>query len=116
MRRCIKSQNISAGSVTIPESDGSRFFICAIPTEGRNRYLLALCPKENVLGNTNFLFSTLTQREHEVVNYVVDGKTNKQIACALDISEGTVKKIIYNAYQKLNITSRIELIKLVLNS
>lgn len=116
MRNCIKSQNISAGSVTIPESGGGRFFICAVPTESSNRYLLALCPKENVLGNTNFLFSALTQREHEVVNYVVDGKTNKQIACVLDISEGTVKKIIYNAYQKLNITSRIDLIKLVLNS
>lgn len=116
MRNCIKSQNISAGSVTIPESEGKRFFMCAIPTENKNRYLIALSPKKKSSGNTNILFSTLTQREHEVVNYVVDGKTNKQIACVLDISEGTVKKIIYNAYQKLNITSRIDLIKLVLNS
>lgn len=116
MRSCIKNQNISAGSVTLPLSEGGRFFMCAIPTENKNRYLIALSPKESISGNTNILFSALTQREHEVVNYVVDGKTNKQIACVLDISEGTVKKIIYNAYQKLNITSRIDLIKLVLNS
>lgn len=116
MRSCIKSQNISAGSVTLPLSEGGRFFMCAIPTENKNRYLIALSPKESIPGNTNILFSALTQREHEVVNYVVDGKTNKQIACVLDISEGTAKKIIYNAYQKLNITSRIDLIKLVLNS
>ena len=99
MRNCIKRQSISAGSVTLPDSKSTgRFFLCALPTENNNRYLLALSPKENISGSTNILFSSLTQREHEVINYVVDGKTNKQIACVLDISEGTVKKIIYNAY------------------
>lgn len=117
MRNCINRQNISAGSVPLPDAESAqRFFICVVPTENSNRYLIALSPKENVSGNTNILFSSLTQREREVINYVVDGKTNKQIACILDISEGTVKKIIYNTYQKLNITSRIDLIKLVLNS
>lgn len=117
MRNCIKRKSISAGSVTLPDSKCTgRFFLCAIPTENNNRYLLALSPKENISGSTNNLFSSLTQREHEVINYVVDGKTNKQIACVLDISEGTVKKIIYNAYQKLHIASRIDLIKLVLIS
>lgn len=117
MRNCIKRQNISAGSVALPDAESAqRFFMCVVPTENSNRYLIALSPKENVSGSTNILFSSLTQREREVINYVVDGKTNKQIACVLDISEGTVKKIIYNAYQKLHIASRIDLIKLVLNS
>lgn len=116
VKNCLKKHAITTGSVNLPTKSGSkRFLLCAVPTGCSNRILLSLCPKESLFTGTSILFATLTQREHEVVNYVVDGRTNRQIACALDISEGTVKKIIYNAYQKLHITSRIDLIKLVLN-
>lgn len=113
---CLKKRAISTGSINLPSENGvKRFLLCAVPTEYSGRFLLSLCPRENLFTGTSILSSTLTQREHEVINYVVDGRTNRQIACALDISEGTVKKIIYNAYQKLHITSRIDLIKLVFN-
>lgn len=116
VKNCMKKHAVTTGSIDLPAEKGTkRYFLCAVPTESGNRFLLTLCPKENLFTGASILFATLTQREHEVVNYVVDGRTNRQIACALDISEGTVKKIIYNAYQKLHITSRIDLIKLVLN-
>lgn len=58
----------------------------------------------------------LTKREREVLDYVVSGVTNRYIAYGLGIAEGTVKKIVYNAYKKLNISSRNELVRSCLGS
>ena len=60
-------------------------------------------------------FQTLSHREKEVLLLVSSGETNKCIAHQLNISEGTVKKIIYNAYKKLNICSRAEAVRLILS-
>ena len=51
----------------------------------------------------------LTPREREITQLILLGKTNKTIANLLGISEGTVKKILYNTYKKLGIKSRLEL-------
>ena len=53
----------------------------------------------------------LTKRETEVLSYVVNGNKNSYIAARLGISEGTVKRTLSNAYSKLNVTSRTELMK-----
>ena len=37
---------------------------------------------------------------------VVEGKTNKQIAAALGLSDKTVKNYLSNAFQKLQVTRR----------
>jgi len=37
---------------------------------------------------------------------VVDGKTNKQIAAALGLSDKTVRNYLSNAFQKLQVTRR----------
>lgn len=58
--------------------------------------------------------SSLTNREQEILKLLLDGFTNKYISLKLNISEGTVKKIIYNLYKKLNVSSRVEIIKLFL--
>ncbi|HEY3344196.1 MAG TPA: response regulator transcription factor [Anaerolineaceae bacterium] len=50
----------------------------------------------------------LSPREHEVLELVVDGKTNQEIAYILRISQSTVEKCIYNIYDKLGVTSRVE--------
>lgn len=48
----------------------------------------------------------LTVREQEVIELVSDGKTNKQIADELQLSEGTVKTHVTNILEKLKVTSR----------
>lgn len=53
--------------------------------------------------------NNLTKRECEVLYYAATGDTNNCIASKLGITTGTVKRIIYNGYKKLNICSRIEL-------
>jgi DNA-binding NarL/FixJ family response regulator len=52
----------------------------------------------------------LTRREAEVVGYVRRGFANKQIADSLAIREDTVKKHLRNAYLKLGVHRRSEII------
>ncbi len=52
----------------------------------------------------------LTEREREVLQFILGGKTNKDIAAAMSISEGTVKFHLGNIYSKYGVASRVELI------
>jgi NarL family two-component system response regulator LiaR len=52
----------------------------------------------------------LTEREREVLNLVVQGHSNQQIADALVISVATVKAHISNILSKLQVSSRAEAI------
>ena len=54
------------------------------------------------------LFSELSHREVEVLKLIADGKTNKEIASALFISEKTVKCHVSNILSKLEVNSRTE--------
>lgn len=54
---------------------------------------------------------TLTKREKEIINLVVDGLTNKGIADKLFISIRTVDSHKNNIMQKLNLKSSVELVK-----
>jgi len=52
----------------------------------------------------------LSKREKEVVELLLDGKSNKQIAMALGISPSTVEFHLKNVYAKLEVHSRTETI------
>ena len=52
----------------------------------------------------------LSKREQDVLNLVLQGKSNKQIALSLDISVRTVEFHLKNIYDKFQVSSRIELI------
>jgi DNA-binding NarL/FixJ family response regulator len=52
----------------------------------------------------------LTVRETEVLRAVTNGKSNKEIGAALDISEATVKVHMTHILEKLNVTGRTEAI------
>ena len=60
------------------------------------------------------LIERLTEREHEVMLLIVEGKTNKEIAGELFIAERTVKYHVSNIYGKTGTESRVELANLVL--
>ncbi|MBO8171190.1 MAG: response regulator transcription factor [Bacillaceae bacterium] len=51
----------------------------------------------------------LTRREKEILQYVADGYTNRNIAEALSISENTVKNHLKNILQKLHLKNRVQL-------
>lgn len=55
----------------------------------------------------------LTDRENEIVELLLNGRTYKMIAEELYLSENTVKTHIKNIYSKLHIKSKSELIKML---
>lgn len=57
---------------------------------------------------------TLTPREREVLQYLVDGMARKEIASALFLSENTVRAHIQNLLSKLDAHSRAEAVALAL--
>lgn len=54
----------------------------------------------------------ITPREQEIIQLILNGKSNGEIEEILFISSHTVKNHIYNIYRKLNVKSRYELINL----
>jgi len=52
----------------------------------------------------------LTPREIEIVRLLAQGHRNNSIAERLNISEGTVKVHLHNVYEKLGLSSRLELV------
>lgn len=51
----------------------------------------------------------LTEQEERVLSLVAEGKTNREIAQALFLSEGTVKNYVSNILAKLNLSRRSQL-------
>lgn len=52
----------------------------------------------------------LTERELQVVRLAATGKTNRTIASELCLSEHTVKNYLFRVFEKLGVTSRVELL------
>lgn len=55
----------------------------------------------------------ITRREREVILLLVNGLTNKQIAQQLGISKYTIRDHPSSIFEKMDVTSRIELAVLV---
>lgn len=53
----------------------------------------------------------LTPREHEVLRDIVDGLTYRELAERHHIAGSTAKKHILHIYQKLNVSSRAEIVR-----
>ena len=58
----------------------------------------------------------LTQRERQILTYVADGNTNKQIAHILKISEQTIKNHVSAILRKLNANDRAHAVVLAIKS
>jgi len=52
----------------------------------------------------------LTEREQEIVKWVIHGMTNKEVATQLGISDKTVKTHLSNIFSKLKVSRRLELL------
>jgi DNA-binding NarL/FixJ family response regulator len=63
--------------------------------------------KKNIAGADE---TELTDREKEVLQHIAAGYRNKEIAQMLSISISTIKSHIYSIYQKLHVTSRVQML------
>jgi DNA-binding CsgD family transcriptional regulator len=59
-------------------------------------------------------WASLTETEQEVVGYVADGMTNRQVAARMYLSRHTVDFHLRGIFRKLAVGSRVELTRLVL--
>jgi DNA-binding NarL/FixJ family response regulator len=71
----------------------------------------AIPPKLTPLGA-----SLLSKREKEVVGYVAEGLSNREIAGRLKLSEHTVKNYLFSIFDKLGVSNRAELVFLAFSS
>ena len=67
----------------------------------------------NELSDSEPSFDTLTKREKEVACQIAGGHSNKVIARALGISDGTVKLHVKSILKKLTLSSRVEVAVMV---
>ncbi len=58
----------------------------------------------------------LTPREEQVVALVAEGLGNREIARELNLSEHTIKKYLYRVFEKLGISTRVELVLYAVNN
>jgi two-component system nitrate/nitrite response regulator NarL len=52
----------------------------------------------------------LSKREEDVVRWLAEGLTNGEIALELEISENTVKNYLFRIFNKLGVSSRVEVV------
>jgi DNA-binding NarL/FixJ family response regulator len=83
--------------------------ICAT-TQQLNYLLDALCQVAPLHIASAGGVNLLTSREEQVVALVSDGLSNRSVAGELGLSEHTVKKYLFRIFDKLGISSRVELV------
>lgn len=95
---------------------GSDDLIRAIETVGRGEALLDPSVTRQVLERVReaarkdeaAAFAELTEQELRVLALIAEGKTNRQIARALYLGEGTVRNYVSSILGKLGVTNRAE--------
>ena len=60
--------------------------------------------------------SLLTPREEQVVALVAEGLGNRLIAGELNLSEHTIKKYLFRIFEKLGVSTRVELVLYAVNN
>ncbi len=59
--------------------------------------------------------NVLSKRENEVVRYLAQGLTNRESAERMDLSQHTIKNYLFRVFDKLGVSSRVELLFLTLS-
>ncbi len=93
-------ERVVAGEKFIPEGEKTQFmpsYYADPPSEENN--------KSSIEENNNIAF---TPREREVLSYLVEGASNKEIARSLDLQVVTVKLHVRGVCRKLNANNRTQ--------
>nr|WP_275690915.1 LuxR C-terminal-related transcriptional regulator [Arthrobacter sp. 147(2020)] len=99
------TRDAAASAVQIAAQSGERATIAYVADRVRDIvgvYGTALGARQQL--------ASLTRRELEVVTAVVDGRTNRDLALAMDVSVRTVEGHLHRIYTKLHVRTRAELL------
>ncbi|MDM3870809.1 LuxR C-terminal-related transcriptional regulator [Porticoccus sp. W117] len=72
------------------------------------RLLHSFVENSRRIPNTQTCSANLTRREWQILQHIVDGKTNAAIAGELFVSEHTIKSHLYNIFKKVGVKNRVE--------
>jgi len=84
--------------------------------EAKNVYLFVKQDEilQNNLEHWFYKKYKITDKEREVINCIINGDMNKEIAYKIDVSEGTIKNYILEIYKKVDVTNRIGLFRKII--
>lgn len=74
---------------------------------------LKIKAKRSEKGAVDAKITNLSTREKEVINLLINGKSNKEIASELNISQKTVDFHRHNILQKMGVDSLVELVHMI---
>ena len=77
-----------------------------------SKYLSSLV--QSIDRTRNAAYPKLTERDRALLRYVLEGLTNREIGTELQISEGAVKASLHHLFEKLNVRTRTQLVKIAL--
>lgn len=114
-KTCLNSRSNGNGKIALKNNWGETTYleIAVFYKSDENIFWVTLSKEIKTVAPFKLESTQLSTRQQEIIGYVANGYTNRYIANKLNISEGTVKKTIYNSYKKLGIGSRIELVKIL---
>jgi len=78
-------------------------------------FLLEAVAQPNHANFSHLANSPLSVRETDVVRCVAEGMTNREIARRLKLTEHTVKNYLFRIFDKLGVSSRVEVVLYALN-
>jgi DNA-binding CsgD family transcriptional regulator len=64
--------------------------------------------------STQKTFGPLSPRQRQVLRAIFEGRTNKQIAVDLGVSESAVKATLQHLFRKMHVRSRAQLVRVVI--
>jgi DNA-binding CsgD family transcriptional regulator len=104
-RELNKKDDISAvREPMVSRKNGSRLVVRLLSQPGRS---LILMEEQQVgMADGGLVPNGLTVREAEVLRWIAQGKTNKEIATILGMQPGTVKKHVEHLFEKLGVENR----------
>lgn len=125
--KAVRAADKQARIIVLTTFDGDEDIYRAIQA-GAKGYLLKDLPRETLMDSIRRVYAgetsiplnlvakladrvsgeTLSEREIEVLTLIAQGKSNKEIAGSLFISEGTVKSHGKSIFAKMNVRSRAE--------
>lgn len=76
------------------------------------KYVSSLVRSLDRTRNANY--PRLTERDRALLHYLLEGLTNREIGAELEISEGAVKASLHHLFEKLNVRTRSQLVKIAL--
>jgi two-component system response regulator DevR len=112
----VLSANVAGASGYLLKQIRARDLVAALEAVGRGESLLDPAVTERVLervrriatGQVDDELSVLTSQERKILMLVAEGKTNKEIAAEVFLSDKTVKNYVSSILSKLNLERRAQ--------